>query len=35
MQIDLTKNRYIKKLNRILKNIQIIQKKQGRPEEQI
>lgn len=34
MQIDLTKNRYIQKLNRILKNIQIIQKKQGRPEEQ-
>ena len=35
MQIDLTKNKYIKKLNRILKNTQIIQKKQGRPEEQI
>ena len=35
MQIDLTKNKYIKKLNRILKNIQIIQKKQGRAEEQI
>ena len=35
MQIHLTKNTYIQKLNRILKNIQIIQKRQGKPEEQI
>ena len=35
MQIYLTKNMYIQKLNRILKNIQIIQKRQGKPKEQI